>query len=295
MATAGRKIKTPNDIAFKQAVEVVAELGKAGFVAYLVGGCVRDCILGFKPKDYDIATNARPEDVRKIYPKARLYGKRFGVSVVPIESGDIEVAAFRQDGFYYDHRRPASVDYAGITEDALRRDFTINALYYDPIADTIVDLVDGRSDLKNRTLKIIGDPFERFDEDWLRLLRAIRFAAHFSLKFDNLTWDGLKALAPMITGISAERCTEEVRLMLQGPHAGRATGLLYNSGLWRALWPNLPFSTKRVRKAVNLLKKTHPKSSVWASFLVDLPENTVNQLSEKIKWTRAEKKTLGIK
>ncbi len=295
MADILKKLKIERDSIYIQAAQIVATLQEAGYKAYFVGGCVRDLLLGCKPKDYDIATDAKPDEVQEIFSSARGVGKRFGVSVVPAETAEFEIAAFREDGFYYDHRRPAWVNYAGITEDAVRRDFSINALYFNPADNTIIDLVDGKKDVENRALRMIGDPFERFDEDWLRMLRAVRFAARFALKFDLLTWDALRTLAPMISGIPPERQTDEVRLMLQGSNPGRAVGLLYSSGLWAGMWQDLPYTTCRVRKAVNLLKKKKSKSSVWASFLVDLPGAAMVNICENLRLTRSEKKALGIK
>jgi len=283
------------DKAFAEAVDIVTALQKAGFKGYFVGGCVRDLLFGLTPQDYDIATDAKPEDVQRIFPRARGFGKRFGVSILPTKSGDCEVAAFREDGFYYDHRRPAWVNYAGLAEDAQRRDFTINALYYDPVSEQIIDLVDGQADLQERILRIIGNPFERFDEDWLRLLRAVRFAARFALRFEPRTWDALRTLSPMVVGVTPERRTEEVRLMLQGPNAGRAVGLLYKSGLWQTLWPNLPFTTHRVRRIVESLKKTSTKASVWKAFFTGISGDELADICNDLRLTRPEKKSLGLK
>ncbi|TKJ40107.1 hypothetical protein CEE37_10245 [candidate division LCP-89 bacterium B3_LCP] len=283
------------DDSFKQAAQVVSNLQKGGWRAYFVGGCVRDLMLDLKPQDYDIATDAKPEDVKKIFPDAKGVGKRFGVSIIDTPSGKFEIAAFREDGVYYDHRRPAWVKYAGMAEDATRRDFSINALYYDPVAGETIDLVDGIQDLNNRLLRMIDDPFERLDEDWLRLLRVVRFAARYSLLIERRTWDALRTLAPMIPGLSAERCTEEMRLMLQDKNAGRAIGLLKSSGLWRAMWPDLPFARHRIRKVIRLLEKTGSKSAIWKCFFTDLPEETVVKTCENLRLTRAEKRSLGIK
>ncbi len=294
MKTIAPEPVTRDDPRFREAARIVGGLQKAGFRAYFVGGCVRDLLLGIKPKDYDIATNARPNDVERIFPRIKGVGKRFGVSVVSTAAGDFAVAAFRQDGEYFDHRRPAWVDYADLAQDALRRDFTINALYYDPYSGEIIDLVDGRSDLEKRILRIVGDPFERFDEDWLRIFRAVRFAVRFRLKFDPRTWEGLRTLSPMVKGVIPERRTDEIRQMLQGPFPGRAVGLFHKSGIWQTLWPDLPFNTRRVRRVVGLLKKRPPRTRVWACFFVDLPEELVARICRDLRLTRAEKKALGI-
>lgn len=278
--------------AFEEAAWIVERLQEAEFSAYFVGGCVRDLLLGLEAQDYDIATSAQPEDVQRIFPEARGAGQKFGVSLIPMVGKEIEVAAFREDGPYYDHRRPAWVRYAGIEEDARRRDFTVNALYYQPLTDQIVDPVEGLPDLEGRLLRVIGDPFERLDEDWLRLLRAVRFAARFGLEMEFRTWDALRALAPFVTGISAERRTEEIRQMLLGPNPGRAVGLLYASGLWEAIWPNLPFSLQRLRKIAEALEQSQTSETIWKNFLVDLPAETVAVVADSLRLTRAEKRAL---
>jgi poly(A) polymerase len=281
------------DRAFEETAKIVARLREVGHEAYFVGGCVRDLLLGLEAKDYDVATNARPEEVQRHFPAARGFGQRFGVCLVPIEGGEVEVAAFREDGPYFDHRRPAWVNYAGIEEDARRRDFTINALYYDPSADRVVDLVEGLHDLESRSLRVIGDPFERLDEDWLRLLRAVRFAARFGLEFDFLTWDAVRALAPLVTGVSAERRTEEVRLILLGPNSARALGLLYTAGLWKALWPDLPFSISRLQKIAAALEADPLPEHIWKHFFADLPAHLVESALEHLRLTKVERRSLN--
>lgn len=283
------------DPVFIEASRIVAALQKSGFKAYFVGGCVRDLLLGLQPYDYDIATDAKPDDVKRVFPEAKGFGKPFGVLIVPTPSGEVEVAAFRKDGFYFDHRRPSTVDFAGIVEDANRRDFTINALYYDPSTDEIIDLVDGRADLEKRSLRIIGNAFERFDEDWLRLLRAIRFATRFSFYFDYSTWDALRTLAPMVVGVSAERRTDEIRWMLTGKFPGRALGLLYSSGMWKSLWSAVPFTARRVRKVVHLLREEKNESSIWRAFFVDLHEDIIQSACQNLRLTRKEKRALELK
>jgi poly(A) polymerase len=290
-------ILTINDAAresqpFQEAAQIVAWLKAEGSASYFVGGCVRDLLLGLIPADYDVATAAPPEEVQKIFPRARGEGRKFGVSLVPMSSGLIEVAAFREDGPYFDHRRPAFVRYSGMEEDAQRRDFTINALYYDPVKDDVVDLVGGLPDLEDSLLRVIGDPFERLDEDWLRLLRAVRFAARFNLEIEFVTWDAVRALAPLVTGVSAERITEEIRAMLQGSNPAKAVGLLYTSGLWHAIWPDLPFSLQRLNKMAAALELE--RENVWKSFFTDLPEKAREEAAGKLRLTKAEKKSIGV-
>ena len=160
-----------------RARDIVAQLQRAGHTAYLAGGCVRDHLLGLEAKDYDVATGARPEEVQRLFPRVtNLTGKSFGVLRVMVEEEFFEVATFRQDGPYQDGRHPESVRFATAEEDAQRRDFTINGLFFDPVAEKLIDYVGGEADLRAGIVRAIGNPADRFAEDHLRLLRAIRFA-----------------------------------------------------------------------------------------------------------------------
>jgi tRNA nucleotidyltransferase (CCA-adding enzyme) len=180
-----------------EAVSLIRTLADAGFVAYLAGGCVRDALLGITPKDYDVATNATPQAVRKVFGKSRTlaFGASFGViGVLPpnqqrenVHQQVTEVATFRSDGTYSDGRRPDSVHFGDPEQDALRRDFTINGLFYDPVDDRLIDFVGGRQDLRSGLLRTIGDPNDRFAEDRLRMLRAVRFAATLGFEIDPAT------------------------------------------------------------------------------------------------------------
>ncbi|MDQ3118060.1 MAG: CCA tRNA nucleotidyltransferase, partial [Verrucomicrobiota bacterium] len=171
--------------------EIVARLRAKGHVAYFAGGSVRDLLRGQTPKDIDIATNARPEAVQEIFPRTYAVGAHFGVIVV-LENGlQFEVATFRSDGAYLDGRRPTEVHFASAKEDAARRDFTINGMFFDPAADKVIDFVGGRGDLEARVIRAIGDPAQRFAEDRLRLLRAVRFATTLDFEIDPFTWEAL--------------------------------------------------------------------------------------------------------
>jgi len=188
-----------------QAVEIVKRLQQAGHVAYFAGGSVRDSLLGKEAKDYDIATSAPPDEVQKLFPRVTdLTGKSFGVVRVLVGDQSFEVATFRQDGAYQDGRRPTSVRFVTAEEDAQRRDFTINGLFYDPIADRLIDYVGGEADLRAKVLRAIGDPAARFTEDHLRLLRAVRFATRLYFEIEPVTWSALCAAAPLIRTVSAE-------------------------------------------------------------------------------------------
>lgn len=225
------------------AIHVVEKLRESGFQAYWAGGCVRDQILGRTPKDYDVATNATPDEVRKVFGRRRTLavGEAFGVIMVlgPKPAGQIEVATFRRDAQYSDGRHPDSVTFSSAEEDAKRRDFTINGLFYDPIDDRVIDYVDGRQDIQRRLLRAIGDPFARIAEDKLRMLRAVRMAATFDFALDESTLAAVQQKASEITVVSAERITAELRRMLENQNRCRAIDLLVESGLLTVILPEL--------------------------------------------------------
>lgn len=223
------------------ALEVVGKLQDAGQVALWAGGCVRDLLLGQTPADYDVATSARPEQVMRILPyRAIPVGISFGVVRVlaPRHPGiEVEIATFRSDGAYIDGRRPESVEFSSPEMDASRRDFTINGMFLDPVADRVIDYVGGREDLERRVLRAIGDPRARFREDKLRLLRAVRMAARFRLAIDPATEAAIRAMAREVVAVSAERIAQELRRMLVHPTRVRAMGLALDLGVLEAVIP----------------------------------------------------------
>jgi poly(A) polymerase len=221
------------------ALEVVRRLRAAGHVAYYAGGSVRDLLRGRSPKDIDIATDARPEAVQKIFSRTYAVGAHFGVIVVLENGFQFEVATFRSDGAYLDGRRPSEVHFATAEEDAARRDFTINGMFFDPEADKVIDFVDGRADLDARLVRAIGDPAQRFAEDRLRILRAVRFATVLEFEIEPGTWDAVLAQAPSISEISAERIREELVRIFMSPLRVRGWDLLDASGLMRVILPEL--------------------------------------------------------
>ena len=218
--------KAPSVPLREAARRVAKRLREAGFEAYFAGGCVRDGLLGLEPDDYDIATSARPEEVLRVFPKARGVGEAFGVMLVRGDRHIFEVATFRTDVEYVDGRRPSSVRFATSREDAERRDFTINGLFEDPETGAIVDFVDGQADLERRVLRAIGDPALRFAEDHLRLLRAVRFAARYHLAIDARTAQSMRECGPKLALIARERIGLELRRMLEHPTRAVAAGLL---------------------------------------------------------------------
>lgn len=227
------------------AVEVVRTLADAGFTALWAGGCVRDSLLGNPPEDYDVATDARPEQVQTLFGprRTRAIGASFGVILVhgPRRSaaGDVEVATFRTEGPYLDGRRPEHVSYCTPEEDARRRDFTINGMFYDPLADRILDFVGGQEDLARRVVRAIGDPQARFREDKLRMLRAVRIAARFDFELDHATAEAIRAMATEILVVSHERIAQELKKMLLHPRRSRAIALAHDLQLLTVILPEL--------------------------------------------------------
>jgi poly(A) polymerase len=205
------------------ATEVAGRLEQAGFIAYFAGGCVRDELMGEHPVDYDVATNATPDQIRGVFPRARGVGEHFGVMLVRQGGRTVEVATFRGEGAYRDGRRPEQVAFSDERTDAQRRDFTVNGLFMHPASGRVIDHVQGLADLQARVLRAIGDPDARLEEDRLRLLRAVRFAARFGLKMDPATERAIERHAPELRGVSRERVGQEVRRMLA--HAGRAAAV----------------------------------------------------------------------
>ncbi len=196
---------------------VVRRLRDAGHTAYFAGGCVRDMVMGTIPKDYDVATSATPGEVAKLFDKTISTGAQYGVMIVVLDGQSVEVATFRSDEEYADGRHPVRVEYSGEREDALRRDFTINGMFYDPIGERIIDYVGGREDIGKGVIRTIGDPFQRFNEDKLRLIRAVRFSARYGYGIEKETWQALVALASGIVQVSPERVREElVRILTEG-------------------------------------------------------------------------------
>jgi poly(A) polymerase len=225
------------------AVDVVRQLQAAGFRALWNGGCVRDLLMGRVPKDYDVATDARPDAVRNLFGQRRTLavGASFGVIIVlgSKEAGNIEVATFRTEGPYLDGRRPEHVDFAGPEDDARRRDFTINGMFYDPLSEQVHDYVGGEKDLAAGVVRAIGRPSDRMAEDKLRMLRAVRFAATLEFQLDGPTADAVRAMAPEIHVVSAERIAQELKRMLVDPHRRRAMELARDTQLLLEILPEL--------------------------------------------------------
>jgi tRNA nucleotidyltransferase/poly(A) polymerase len=223
----------------KAAINVAEKICDAGFEVLFAGGCVRDKLLGKEPKDYDLATSASPNEILRLFPKSNAVGAHFGVVIVHHQGTHHEVATFRTDGSYGDGRRPDSVVFSTAKEDAERRDFTINGLFENPFTEEIIDYVGGRSDLENKILRAIGDPYLRFEEDGLRLMRAVRFAARLDFLIEENTWRGMQENALKLANISPERIRDEFSQIITLPKRRRGLELLVDSRLITHFMPEV--------------------------------------------------------
>ncbi len=242
----------------ESARSIVQRLQSAGFTALYAGGCVRDRLMGTEPHDYDIATDAHPEQVQKLFPRTVAVGAHFGVIVVLQDGFEFQVATFRNDGQYLDGRHPESVSFSTAEQDAQRRDFTINGLFYDPITDRLIDYVGGQQDLAAKLLRAIGNPYDRFREDRLRMLRAVRFATTLGFDLDGPTWRAVCENAPHIHEVSAERIREELVKIFLSPRRVRGFDLLDESGLLREILPEI-----EALKGCEQPPQFHPEGDVF--------------------------------
>jgi tRNA nucleotidyltransferase/poly(A) polymerase len=288
--------------------EAVARLNQSGHQAYVVGGSVRDFLLGIeeKTKDHDLATSALPDEICELFPNSITVGKAFGVIKVPLphsegspSKGCLEIATFRRDIDYRDHRRPERVEFSSPEEDAKRRDFTINGMFFDLKTNRILDFVGGSADLEMRLVRSIGDPQLRFNEDALRLLRAVRFATSlegFSLEAETLA--AVRAKSHWITRVSGERVFEELNRMLCGPHPASALRLLLETELYQRLFPESESSNPKTVEGV--LERLHHLSELdqpptpevrWGALLYDLflyhpsGRNACEKIFERLKFS----------
>jgi poly(A) polymerase len=246
--------------------QITADLRAHGFKAYLVGGCVRDLLLGIPAKDFDVATDAAPDQVLALYPDAHCVGAHFGVVLVCRGEATVEVATFRSDRDYADGRRPSSIKFESDPEqDALRRDFTINALFLDPVTNEVLDFVGGRADLSARLIRAIGNPETRFREDRLRMLRAVRFAARLGFDIELETENAIRRMRGQIHDVSAERIKDELVRILTDGNARRGFELLDRTGLLEEILPEVA-----AMKGVEQPPEFHPEGDVWAHTLMML-------------------------
>lgn len=269
----------------RQAVEkVLRTLHNADHQALLAGGCVRDMLLGHRPKDYDVATDATPEAITKLFPRTLTVGAQFGVVVVLLADRQIEVATFRSDADYHDGRRPSVVHFTNAREDALRRDFTINGMFYDLLNEEVIDYVSGQADLDRGIIRAIGNPEDRFAEDHLRMLRAIRFASRLDFQIEKKTFQAIKKHAPKITDISSERIAMELEHILADPHRSRGLELAMESGLLPQIFTNLTATQIQTGiKTVGFLPTNCSFALVLATFLLSVSPTQAAKLCRQLK------------
>jgi poly(A) polymerase len=251
----------------ERAASIVRRLRAAGHVAYFAGGCVRDRLLGREPLDYDVATSAPPEAVRALFSRTVPVGMQFGVVLVLLGDERVEVATFRADDAYVDGRRPSAVHFGSAEDDAQRRDFTINAMYWDPVEDRIIDFVGGQDDLRAGVVRAIGDPNARIAEDRLRMLRAVRLAARFDFTIEPGTLAAIRRAAPSVTDMAAERIGDEIVKMLTEGRARHAFELLSDTTLLDVVLPEVA-----AMRGVAQPPDHHPEGDVWVHTLLLLAQ-----------------------
>ena len=283
------------------ALDVVKKLQQAGYQALWAGGCVRDQLLDLQPKDYDVATNATPAQVREAFGKKRTLpiGASFGVITVlgPKSAGHIEVATFRRDSGYSDGRHPDSVEFTDAQEDARRRDFTINGMFFDPVLEKVIDYVGGQTDLETGIVRAIGCPEERIDEDKLRMLRGVRFAATFDFELDPETMAAIQKHAPEIQTVSGERIGAEMRRMLAGANRATAVVLLRDSGLLAEIIPHGSLITAdgdQWERTLESLERLDGDFESAAAILLQpiLQKHGIDSISQRWKLSNAERKSI---
>lgn len=261
----------------QSAASIIERLRESGHTAFLAGGCVRDMLMGIPSADYDIATDARPEEIMAIFEKTIPVGAQFGVVKVLQDGFQFEVATFRSDSTYSDGRHPDEVTFSNAEGDVQRRDFTINGMLYDPVSGNIIDYVGGKKDIEARRIRTIGDPYKRFEEDRLRMLRAVRFACRFDYKIEPETASAVKEYAPKILTVSAERIREEFEKIITGTHREEGLRLMDELGLLGEIFPEVT-AMKGVKQPPNF----HPEGDVYVHTLL-----TLSKLEDNPTWTLA--------
>ncbi len=250
---------------YEGAVSVVNTLKGHQHQAFFVGGCMRDVLMGLRPKEIDIATSATPDQIKKLFKKVILVGEKFGVCIISVDGHDYHVSTFRQDVDYKDGRHPSKVLFSTSQQDAERRDFTINALFWEPVESKLYDYTGGLDDLHDGIIRAVGDPALRFQEDRLRILRCARFAAHLGYAIDKATYDAMIAIEDPMKGVSSERIRDEIDKMLKARNPSIAFELLYQVNTLQKIMPEL-CATKGVMQPVNY----HPEGDVWTHTMLAL-------------------------
>ncbi len=248
---------------------------------------MRDMVMGLEPADYDIATSARPEEIVKIFPRTVSIGAQFGVILVIFRGHPFEVATFRSDAAYVDGRRPTGVVFTDAKQDVLRRDFTINGLLYDPLTGQVIDYVNGQADIRAKLVRAIGDPQARFEEDKLRILRAVRFGARLGYEIEADTWNAVCAMAGEIHQVSNERVREELTRILTEGQPARGFRLLDESGLGKEIFPEVEW-TDHIERSLKLLRPRTQPDFAMGVLLHETPVRSVANIVQRLKFSRAE-------
>lgn len=263
---------------YDAALSAVKKIQQNGFKAYFVGGALRDMLLGRTPKDIDIATSAVPDKIEKIFPRCHHVGASFGILTVVVDNIPLEVAGFREEKLYCDGRHPEEISYTDSPEiDAKRRDFTINGLYYDPVSDNLIDFHNGIKDIKNGLIRTIGSPDRRFKEDYLRILRAVRFSVRFAFPIEKSCMQAMKKYAGKLLRLSAERIRDELNMILSGPDSDTALLLMDKLGILKHILPEISDM-----KGVKQSEKYHPEGDVFQHTILMLKHMPRGDL--KLAW-----------
>lgn len=275
------------------AIEIIRTLTKEGFSALLAGGCVRDRQLGRAAKDYDVVTDAKPKEIINLFRRTLKIGAKFGVIMVMIHKQKIEVATFRTEWGYADGRHPGKIKFSDAKNDAIRRDFTINGMFYDVAAEEVIDHVGGQADLENQLIRTIGNASERFGEDYLRMLRAVRFSTQLGFVIEKKTFKAICQHAPKITKISGERISMELEAILSNPNRGNGGTLLLESSLADAIFKE--FSSSDAKFGIFVLKNLRKRIDyplALAGLFACCETGFVMEQCEKLKLSRAHRKHL---
>jgi tRNA nucleotidyltransferase/poly(A) polymerase len=269
------------------AIEIIRRLREKGHEAYLVGGCVRDMVMKIEPSDYDIATSAPPDEIMRIFPHTEPIGAQFGVVLVIIRGWPFEVATFRSDDAYVDGRRPTGVVFTDAKTDVQRRDFTINGLLYDPIEQRVIDYVGGQEDIRGQIVRAIGDPRKRFEEDKLRLLRAVRFGARLGYTIEPETWSAVRRMATEIKRVSAERIREELSRILTEGQAAVGFRLLQESGMLSEILPAVSWN-EHLKRCLELIPANVAVDFAFGVLLHDVSPGNARQVAEDLRLSGLE-------
>ena len=273
------------------AIKILRKLRSSGFEALLAGGCVRDMLLGRRAKDYDIATSAKPKEVTELFKRTLNVGAKFGVIIVIIENQQVEVATFRTETDYVDGRHPGSVKFTTAAEDASRRDFTINGMFYDPLTKEVIDYIDGQADLRAKIVRTIGRPADRFSEDYLRMLRAVRFSTQLSFAIEPLTWSAICTNSSNIAQTSGERIAIELEGILINPNRSEGASTLSNSGLAEIIFPGLfPKHRKIAVEVLGQLREKIDFPLALASLFVGCETDFAIEMSRILKLSKSQTK-----